>query len=173
MNSLLLNTATTSVIFEGPTLMYLYQRFGENLSISNEEFATYLEEAVCEVFVNAKMIELISISMSQYSLEAKFKLIFDGISSPEDVVKEYMLSFKNLEECIDFANDIKLNLRSRLLKYDGKYYFYITTPLSIKMEEKIIENLAAVMFDPLTICRILEHAEVIIESRAMKTLREL
>lgn len=173
MNSLLLNTATTSVTFEGPTLMYLYQRFGSNLSKNNIEFSTYLEETVCEVFANAKMIELINVSVNQYSLEAKFKLIFDGVSSPEEVVKEYMLSFKTLKECIDFANDIKINLRSKLVKYDGKYYFYITTPLSIKMEEKIIENLATVMFDPLTICRILEHAEVIIESCAMITLRSL
>jgi len=47
------------------------------------------------------------------------------------------------------------------------------TPLTLKMEEKIIENLAEVMFDPLIIFRILEHAEVIIESRAMRTLRSL
>lgn len=91
----------------------------------------------------------------------------------KDVVKEYMLSFKTLKECIDFANDVKLNIKSSLLKYDNKYYFYITTPLTIKMEEKIIENLAEVMFDPLIICRILEHAEVIIESRAMRNLRSL
>lgn len=46
MNSLLLNTATTSMNFEGPVLMYLYQRFGNDLSEKNLEFATYLEEAV-------------------------------------------------------------------------------------------------------------------------------
>lgn len=153
--------------------MYLYQRFGNNLSKNNVEFATYLEEAVHQVFVEAKIVELTKITASNYSLEAKFKLIFDGVSSPEDIVKEYMLSFKTLKECIDFANEVKLNIKSSLLKYNDKYYFYITTPLTLKMEEKIIENLAEVMFDPLTICRILEHAEVIIESRAMRTLRAL
>lgn len=173
MNSLLLNTATTSINFEGPVLMYLYQRFGNDLSEKNLEFATYLEEAVQQVFVEAKIVELTKITVSNYSLEAKFKLIFDGVSSPEDVVKEYMLSFKTLKECIDFANDVKLNIKSSLLKYDNKYYFYIMTPLTLKMEEKIIENLAEVMFDPLIIFRILEHAEVIIESRAMRTLRSL
>lgn len=172
MKSLLLNTATTSVIFEGPTLMYLYKRFNGKLSKNNEEFATYLEEAVKETFVEAKTIELVEVTMSDHYLKASFKLVFDGISSPE-IIKEYLLSFKTLKECIDFAKIVKSNLRSRLLKYDGKYYFHITTPLSLKMEEKIIENLATVMFDPLIITRILEHAEVVVDSSAMRKLRSL
>lgn len=87
MNSLLLNTATTSMNFEGPVLMYLYQRFGNDLSEKNLEFATYLEEAVQQVFVEAKIVELTKITVSNYSLEAKFKLIFDGVSSPEGCSK--------------------------------------------------------------------------------------
>lgn len=37
--------------------------------------------------MEAKIVELTKITVSNYSLEAKFKLIFDGVSSPEGCSK--------------------------------------------------------------------------------------